>query len=68
MRLVPAVEVERYVEVMTPHGPVPVAPLHEIESTDPRVTRVLRVLRETTETAAVPAGDTTGAAAVGIGG
>lgn len=29
---------------MTPHGPVRVAPLHEIESTDPQVRRVLRVL------------------------
>jgi transcriptional regulator with XRE-family HTH domain len=68
VRLAPPAEVERYVEVVTPHGPVRVAPLHEIESTDPRVTRVLRVLRETAETAAVPAGDVAGTAAVGRSG
>ncbi|SDU59434.1 hypothetical protein [Jiangella alkaliphila] len=51
VRLVPPDEVGSYVEVATPEGVVRVAPLHEIESTDPRVTRVLRVLREDATTA-----------------
>ncbi|MBB5785449.1 helix-turn-helix domain-containing protein [Jiangella mangrovi] len=68
VRLVPPAEVERYVEVATPHGVIRVAPLHEIESTDPRVTRVLRVLRETAETAVAPVGDTAGDTAVGLSG
>lgn len=59
VRLVPPAAVERYVEVITPYGPARVAPLHEIESTDPRVTRVLQVLREMV---AAPAGDVAGAA------
>ncbi|WP_158602685.1 helix-turn-helix transcriptional regulator [Jiangella rhizosphaerae] len=58
VRLVSPAEVERFVEVVTAHGTIRVAPLHEIESTDPRVARVLRVLRET----AAPAGDPAGAA------
>ncbi|SEF18451.1 helix-turn-helix domain-containing protein [Jiangella alba] len=46
VRLVPPADVERYVEVVLPAGVVRVAPLHEIESTDPRVSRALRVLRD----------------------
>lgn len=46
VRLVPPADVARYVEVVLPAGVVRVAPLHEIESTDPRVSRVLRVLRD----------------------
>ncbi|WP_053207413.1 helix-turn-helix transcriptional regulator [Jiangella muralis] len=46
VRLVPPADVARYVEVVLPAGVVRVAPLHEIESTDPRVSRVPRVLRD----------------------
>ncbi|WP_298330817.1 helix-turn-helix transcriptional regulator [Haloactinopolyspora sp.] len=41
-------DVARYVDVSTPHGPVRVAPLNEIEGADDHARRVLHVLREMT--------------------
>lgn len=46
VRLAPPEDVARYVEVATPHGPVRVAPLHEITGLDARGEHVLRILRE----------------------
>jgi transcriptional regulator with XRE-family HTH domain len=51
-RFAAAEEVARCVRVETDEGTIPVQPLDEIESSDPRVARVLRVMRETAGAAA----------------
>ncbi len=51
VRFAPAEEVARHVLVENAERPLPVQPLHEIESTDRNAARVLRLLREQTQDA-----------------
>ncbi|HEX6577625.1 MAG TPA: helix-turn-helix transcriptional regulator, partial [Jiangellaceae bacterium] len=45
VRLAPAEVVARHVLVESPHGSIPVQPLHEIDTVDPEVGRVLEIMR-----------------------
>ncbi|MGH8825453.1 MAG: helix-turn-helix domain-containing protein [Jiangellaceae bacterium] len=45
VRLAPPEVVARHVLVESPHGSIPVQPLHEIDTTDPEIGRTLEVMR-----------------------
>jgi len=45
VRLAPAEVVARHVRVESPHGSIPVQPLHEIDTADPGIGRTLEVMR-----------------------
>lgn len=51
VRLAPAEVVARHVRIESPHGSIPVQPLHEIDTADPDTGRTLRVMRRHLERA-----------------